>query len=137
MLREIFKTGKRLISRFVCACGLCVRVCGCVRSILDTESLSPSDCRTLNCALGCQNTFKCTAPFPNVSNGAHPASYNTMGIGSFPEVKRPGHGFDHPPPSSAEVKERVQLYSLLKILVYFSQKTTNLLSIMNVATCFD
>jgi hypothetical protein len=30
--------------------------------------------------------------------------------GSFPGVKRPGHGVDHPPPSSAEVKERVQLY---------------------------
>jgi hypothetical protein len=40
---------------------------------------------------------------------AHPASY-TMGTGSFPGVKRPGRGVDHPPPSSAEVKERVQLY---------------------------
>ena len=26
---------------------------------------------------------------------------------SFPGVKRPGRGVDHPPPSSAEVKERV------------------------------
>jgi len=44
---------------------------------------------------------------------AHPASC-AMGTGSFPEVKRPGHGIDHPPPSSAEVKERVELnlYSL-------------------------
>jgi hypothetical protein len=25
-------------------------------------------------------------------------------------VKRPGRGIDHPPPSSAEVKERVELY---------------------------
>ena len=40
---------------------------------------------------------------------AHPASY-AMGTGSFPGVKRPGRGVDHPPPSSAEVKERVQLY---------------------------
>jgi len=40
---------------------------------------------------------------------AHPASY-TMGTGSFLGVKRPGHGADHPPPSSAEVKERVELY---------------------------
>jgi len=32
-----------------------------------------------------------------------------MGIGSFPGVKRPGHGVNHPPPSSAEVKERVEL----------------------------
>jgi hypothetical protein len=41
--------------------------------------------------------------------GAHPASC-TMGTGSFPGVKRPGRGIDHPPPSSAEVKERVELY---------------------------
>ena len=26
-----------------------------------------------------------------------------MGTGSFPGVKRPGRGVDHPPPSSAEV----------------------------------
>ena len=41
--------------------------------------------------------------------GAHPASC-TMGTGSVPRVKQPGRGVDHPPPSSAEVKERVQLY---------------------------
>jgi hypothetical protein len=29
---------------------------------------------------------------------------------SFPEVKRRGRGVDHPPPSSVEVKERVELY---------------------------
>ena len=29
---------------------------------------------------------------------------------SFPAVKRPGRGVDHPPPCSAEVKERVKLY---------------------------
>jgi hypothetical protein len=33
-----------------------------------------------------------------------------MGTGSFLGVKRPGRGVDHPPPSSAEVKERVELY---------------------------
>jgi hypothetical protein len=36
--------------------------------------------------------------------GAHPAS-STMGTGSFPVVKRPGRGADHPPPSNAEVKK--------------------------------
>jgi len=36
--------------------------------------------------------------------GAHPTSY-TMSTGSFLGVKRPGYGNDHPPPSSAEVKE--------------------------------
>jgi hypothetical protein len=40
--------------------------------------------------------------------GAHPASY-TMGTGSFPGINRPGRGVDHTP-SSAEVKERVELY---------------------------
>jgi len=33
-----------------------------------------------------------------------------MGTGSFPGVKRPGRGVDHPPASSAEVKERAELY---------------------------
>ena len=41
--------------------------------------------------------------------GAHPTSY-TMATGSFPGVKRPGRGVNHPPISSAEVKERIQLY---------------------------
>jgi len=39
--------------------------------------------------------------------GAHPAFY-TVGTGSFLGIKRPGRG-GHPPPSSAEVKERVEL----------------------------
>jgi hypothetical protein len=41
--------------------------------------------------------------------GAHQASY-TRGTRSFPEVKRPGCDVDHPPPPSAEVKEREGLY---------------------------
>jgi hypothetical protein len=40
--------------------------------------------------------------------GAHPPSY-TMGTGSFRGVKRPGRVVDHTPPSSDEVKERVEL----------------------------
>jgi hypothetical protein len=44
--------------------------------------------------------------FLHVQNGpgAHPAS-STMGIGSFPGVKRPGHGADYPIPASAKVKK--------------------------------
>jgi hypothetical protein len=44
--------------------------------------------------------------FAHVQTGpeAHPASC-TMGTGSFPGVKRPEHGADHPLPSSAEVKK--------------------------------
>jgi len=41
--------------------------------------------------------------------GTHSASYK-MGSGSYLGVKRLGRGVDHPPPSSAEVKERVELY---------------------------
>jgi hypothetical protein len=40
---------------------------------------------------------------------AHPASC-TIGTGSSPGVKQPGRGVDHTTPSSAEVKERVELY---------------------------
>jgi hypothetical protein len=40
--------------------------------------------------------------------GVHPASYS-MGTETFPRVRRPGRGVDHPP-SSAEVTERVELY---------------------------
>ena len=41
--------------------------------------------------------------------GAYPASY-TMGTVSFPGVKRPGRGADHPPPSKCRSHERVELY---------------------------
>jgi len=41
--------------------------------------------------------------------GAQPASY-AKGTGSFPGVKRPGRGFDNPLISSAEIKERVEVY---------------------------
>jgi len=40
---------------------------------------------------------------------AHPA-FCIMGTGSFRGVKRPGRGLYHPPLSSAEVKEIVELY---------------------------
>jgi hypothetical protein len=49
-----------------------------------------------------------SAPVQN-GPGVQPTSY-TMGNVSFPEVKRPGRSIDQPPPSSAEVKERVELY---------------------------
>ena len=40
--------------------------------------------------------------------GAHPASY-AMGTRYFPGVKQLGHDVDNPPPSSADVKERVDI----------------------------
>ena len=41
--------------------------------------------------------------------GAHPASC-TLRTGSFPGVKRPGRGADHPPPPKRRGHERVGLY---------------------------
>jgi hypothetical protein len=41
--------------------------------------------------------------------GAHRASC-TIGTASLPGLKRPGRGVNQPHPSSARVKERVQLY---------------------------
>jgi hypothetical protein len=41
--------------------------------------------------------------------GAHPASY-TKGNETFPRIKRPGRGGDHPELPSAEVKEGQELY---------------------------
>jgi hypothetical protein len=49
-----------------------------------------------------------TAPV-QTGPGAHLASY-TVGAGPSRRVQRPGRSIDHPPPSSAKVKERVELY---------------------------
>ena len=49
-----------------------------------------------------------SAPFL-VDPGAHPAYY-AMGTRSFPGIKRLGRDVEHPLPSSAEVKEIVDLY---------------------------
>ena len=46
---------------------------------------------------------------PDRSWGPPRLLYNGYRV-SFARVKRPGNGFDHPPPPSVEVKERVQLY---------------------------
>jgi hypothetical protein len=48
---------------------------------------------------------------PNRSRDLNTLLYNRYWV-SFPGVKRPGRGVNHPPPSSAEVKEKVQLYFL-------------------------
>jgi hypothetical protein len=42
-----------------------------------------------------------------------PPSHLYSGYRVFSGIKRPGSGVDHPPPSSAEVKERVVLYMYL------------------------
>jgi len=45
----------------------------------------------------------------HTGRGACPGSY-AVGTGSFTRVKWLGHGVNHPPASSAEVKERAELY---------------------------
>jgi hypothetical protein len=55
--------------------------------------------------------------------GAHPASYTTSN-GSFPGVKLPGQGIDHPPTSSAEVKkDRAILY--VQVTVHHDNRRIN------------
>jgi hypothetical protein len=45
---------------------------------------------------------------------------------SFPGVKRPERGVNHPPPSSAEVKERVELHPLLPLWAFTACSRANL-----------
>jgi hypothetical protein len=62
---------------------------------------------------------RCGARFSapvQTGSGTHPASY-TMGSGSFPEVKQPGRGVNHPPTRNAEVKEKVELYPSSTLLL--------------------
>jgi len=46
----------------------------------------------------------------HTGSGAYPASYSLGTRDTFLAVKRPGRESDHSPPSSAEVKECVELY---------------------------
>ena len=46
----------------------------------------------------------------NIIINVHRSSRNTMGTVSFPGVKRPGRGADHPSPSKRRGHERVELY---------------------------
>jgi hypothetical protein len=49
--------------------------------------------------------------FPHPSRpGMEPTPSYRVGTRSFPGVKLEGNGVDHAPPSSAEFKERVELY---------------------------
>jgi hypothetical protein len=52
-----------------------------------------------------------SAPVPT-EPGSHPA-FDTMGTASFPGVKRPKRGVDHPFPSSAEVEEMFRHYRII------------------------
>jgi hypothetical protein len=45
-----------------------------------------------------------------------PASF-TMGIGSFPGLKRPGHGVDHPPLLGPRLKKEVNFTFTFTLLI--------------------
>ena len=90
----------------------------CVCAI--TDLYSSQLCRSRDCVVGIATRYglevpgiesrwgtRSSAPV-QTDPGAHPP-FHKMGTKSFPGVKRPGRGVDHPPQSSAEVKERVGL----------------------------
>jgi hypothetical protein len=90
-----------------------------ITSLWEMSHVSVCEYTDLQMYIICNYNYKCICKFISVGArfsapaqtgpGAYPASY-TMDTNSFPGVKRPGHGVDHPPPSSAEVKDRIELY---------------------------
>ena len=70
------------------------------------------------------------------SPGAHTAFY-TVGTGSFPGVKRPGRGVDHPSPSRAAVIDGTATILLpLWVFVACSRVTFNFIFTSNVTVNF-
>ena len=65
-------------------------------------------CGLSGAGIGSRWGAKFSAP-AQTGSGVHPPSYK-LGTGSFSGVKRPRRDVEQPPPSSAEVKERVELY---------------------------
>ena len=87
-----------------------------LRIILRTYSVAGrdnSDNTATRCGLECPGIeSRCGRDFPHHPDRpwAPPSLLYDGSWVSFPMVKRSGRGVDRPPPSSAEVKERVQLY---------------------------
>ena len=59
---------------------------------------------------GIEGRWERDVPYPSRPALGPTRPQYTNGTESFSGVKRPGRGVDHPPPSSAEVKERVEIY---------------------------
>ena len=67
----------------------------------------------------CENRIPVEARFSAIVQagpGAHPASY-IMGTGSFPGVKRPGRGVDHPPHLAPRLKKEYFYTSTLPLVL--------------------
>ena len=96
-------------------------------AILEKDSSSLGTRRTITVIMNTQNRslskakvyilppyfvkalFNITLPFMPAPWGPPSLLCNRYRV-SFPGVKLPGSGANHPPPSSAEVKERIELY---------------------------
>ena len=50
-----------------------------------------------------------TSAFKTQTPGKYPKENILQWVPFFPGIKRPGRGVDHPPRSTVEVKERIQL----------------------------
>jgi len=66
---------------------------------------------------------RCSAAV-QIGPGAHPASY-IRATGSFPVVKRPERGVDHPPSSIAEVEKKSITIPLLLIWFFMACSRVN------------
>jgi hypothetical protein len=99
----------------ICTCVYCVLYClCCVFCIVSFMYVSRGNSVGIAtcCGLlfpGIESRWGRDFPHPQTSPRAHSVSY-TVVTASFTGVKWPGRDVDHPPPSSAEVKERVELH---------------------------
>ena len=89
---------------------LCVCICICMPLCGGRDSSAGIATRYGLDGLGIESRWGARSSAPvQTDPGAHPAFY-TLGTASLLGVKRPGRGVHHPPPSSAEVEVRVELY---------------------------
>jgi len=73
------------------------------------SSVGIATCYRLD-APGTESRWGARFPAPDQTvPGVHPAAYR-MGTGSFPGLKQSGLDVNHPAPSGAKAKERVELY---------------------------
>jgi len=97
-------------------CGVCVCVCVCVwrNEICAVGEMGRDSSVGIATRYGLDGPriesrvgTRLSAPV-QAGPGAHPSSYK-ISTWSFPVLNRPGRGVDHPSPSSAEVKDIVEL----------------------------
>ena len=103
------------VSRYMLLCNLAFVILECSKFIHVGRLQNISECSWYSDSLqsgwpGDQISVGARFSAPvHTSSEAHPASH-AVGTGSFLGVKWLWHGIDHPPPSSAEIKESIVLY---------------------------